>query len=236
MLFPAFRHEVTRAFGNEGERNEEDRRGDRLHQEHPAPGRDPAPEGCGRHARGRGEEVIDNERDRQADDDHDLLDAGQPAPDARRSDLRDIGRREDARRAHRHSARKPGDDEQHMRVGQALDQRPAEEQQGSDHHRVAAAHDVRQPSGEEGADEAADQQRPDGEPKSGIAEVERAAQAALSAIHGAAVIAEQEPADRRNGDDGPDETHVRARATRFGHWPALPSKARMRNRLLPGCR
>ena len=48
-------------------------------------------------------------------------------------------------------------------------------------------------------------------------EVERLGQAVLRAVHGAAVIAEQEAADRRDGDDRADEAHVRALRTCFNH-------------------
>ena len=47
----ALGHEVARAFRDEEQRDEEDRRRERLHQEHPAPRLDAAPEARGRNAR-----------------------------------------------------------------------------------------------------------------------------------------------------------------------------------------
>ena len=44
-------------------------------------------------------------------------------------------------------------------------------------------------------------------------------QPVLRAVHGAAVVAEQKAADRRDGDDRADEPHVRALRTRFNHSP-----------------
>ena len=163
LLFAAFRDEVTRAFRDHEQGDEEDRCRERLHQEHPAPCLDAEPERRGRHARARGEEVIDEERGGKAGDDHDLLDGREPAADFRRSDFGNVGRRKDACRADRHSAADSRDQEDEVRVRETLDQRTDKEERGRDHHRVAAAHDVGEPAGKEGADEAADQQRGDGE-------------------------------------------------------------------------
>ena len=86
---------------------------------------------------------------------------------------------------------------------------PTRNRTRGEHHHVAPAHQVGQATGEEGADEAADQQRSDGEAEPGVAEVEGVPQPLLGAVHRAAVIAEQKAADRRHGDDRADISHVR---------------------------
>ena len=60
----------------------------------------------------------------------------------------------------------------HVQIGQALDQRADQEQHGGEHHDVPAADHVGEAPGEEGADDAADQQRTDGEAEPGVAETE----------------------------------------------------------------
>ncbi len=50
-------------------------------------------------------------------------------------------------------------------------------------------------------------------------QVERLGEAVLRAVHGAAVVTEQEAADRRHGDDRADEAHVRTLWTSFRHDP-----------------
>src|SRR5439155_2651426 len=117
----------------------------------------------------------------------------------------------------------PGDEEDDMRMGETLHQRTAKEERGRDHQRVAAAHDVGKPAGEESADKTTDQQGCDGEAKAirrGPAarhEAERLGQSVLRAVDGAAVISEQKAADRGDGDNRADESHVRALRTRFNH-------------------
>ena len=103
-----------------------------------------------------------------------------------------------------------------MVVGESLHQRADQEQQSGDAHHVAAAHQVGEAPGEEGADEAADQQRCDGEAEAVARrqaardQVEGRGQSVLRAVHRAAVIAEQETADRGDRDDRADKAHVRA--------------------------
>src|SRR6185437_4207749 len=99
------------------------------------------------------------------------------------------------------------------------DQRPGKKQCGGEHHRVPPPHKIGETAGEECADEASDQQRCDckSEPiarrPASFDEPERSLQSRLRAVHRAAVVAEQEPADRGDGDDCADESHVRALRT-----------------------
>ena len=164
-----------------------------------------------------GEEIVHHERGGEPGDDHDLLDGGCAAAHVGRRDLRDIGRREHARRADRHAAADPRDQEQNMGMREALDERAAEKEQGGEHHHVAAAEQVGQSSREEGAYEAADEQGSDGEAEPVLAQPEGSPKTFLGAVDRAAVIAEQESADRRHRDDRRDETHIGPRRTCLGH-------------------
>src|SRR5689334_5654947 len=96
---------------------------------------------------------------------------------------------------------------------------------------------VREPTREKGADEAADQQRADGEAKRAFAEVEGGPETVLCPVDGAAVIAEQETADGRHCNDGADEPHVCPGATRLDHSPSprIPSTVSA-NGKLQACR
>src|SRR5436190_1337703 len=82
-------------------------------------------------------------------------------------------------------------------------------------------------AGEEGADEAADEQGGDsetepvgGRPASGN-KIEGPDQAVLGAVDGTAVITEQESADRRHGNDRADKSHIRT--LRSGIHFCIPS-------------
>ncbi len=90
----ALRDEITRAFGNEEKRNEEDRRRNGLHQVHPPPSLDSAPDAAVDTPARRCEEIVDHECGGEAGDDHDLLDRRQPAANFGGRDFGDVGRRQ----------------------------------------------------------------------------------------------------------------------------------------------
>ena len=187
----ALADQIAWAFRDEEQRGKEDRSGQRLHQIHPAPRGDPAPEGSGRAASRSRKKIIHEERQRQAGDDHDLLHGGHPPADIRRRDLGDIGRRQHTGRADRHAASDAGDHEQQVAFRQALDQRTGQEQHRCDPHHIAPSHLVGERARKERADKAADQQRTDREAQSAHAQTEGCLQPRLRAVDRATVIAEQ---------------------------------------------
>ena len=221
LLLAAAADQVTRALGYEEQRDQEHYRGDRLGEIHPAPGLDPG-EFAKRIARRLRNEIIDHERGRQPGDDHHLLHRGQPPANMRGGDLGDVERGKHRSRAHRHAAAEPGDHEKPVQMGQALSQRPGDEQRGGDQHHVAAPDHIGQPPGEERADRATDQQRADRETQFGCAQVEFGCQAGLGAVDRAAVVTEQEAADGRDRDDCGNQRHVDAAARLYAHLSLSP--------------
>ena len=112
----------------------------------------------------RGQEIIDQERGGQAGDDHDLLDRRHPAANARRRDLGNVGRRKHARRADRHAAADSRDDEDACGSWrQPWTSAPIRNSTAASIITLRRPIHVGEAAGEEGADEAADQQRCDGE-------------------------------------------------------------------------
>ncbi len=101
--------------------------------------------------------------------------------------------------------------------GKPLDQRADKEQDRRDPHHVPPPHRVGQGSGEECADEAADQQRTDREAESTFIQRERGGEALLGPVDRPAVVTEQQAANRRDRDDGRNERHVGAPLSGGGH-------------------
>ena len=106
-------NEIARRLRNgEGQHAVQDR-GHRHHQEHPAPGLQPEPQRLARAAGELRQQVVDRERQEDAGHDRQLLQRAEPAADARRRRLGDVGRRDDRGHADADAADDP---EQHRPV------------------------------------------------------------------------------------------------------------------------
>ncbi len=210
LLAATLDHQIARAFRDDQQQQQEQDGGNRLHPEHPAPGGLPGPERLGGGTGGVGQQVVAQECAEQPADDGDLLHRGEPAAVARGGDLGDVGRRNDAGRAHRKAAHHARKDEKGRAVrGAGPDGREQEQRRGNDQDR-AAAPAVGQAAGKEGADGAAQQHRGDLEARLCGSGLEGLFQAVDGAIDHAAVEAEQEATDRGHATNQDDETGVLA--------------------------
>ena len=105
----ARRHEIARRLGDQAQSQQKpDCRHD-LHPEHPPPGRKACPEALRRPASQCSQRIVAQEGEQQAKHDRQLLEGHQAAAEPRRRDLRDVGRRKDARRSHGHPSEQPVD-------------------------------------------------------------------------------------------------------------------------------
>src|SRR4029079_15941887 len=128
-------------------------------------------------------------------------------------------------RADGHAAANTRDDEDDLRGRSTLHKRSGQEQSGGEHHHIPPADDVGKAAGKKRTDEAADKERSDGETETVARrpaarhKMESLSQAVLGAVHSTAIIAEQEPADRRHRHDRSNEAHVCTLWARFRHVP-----------------
>ncbi len=211
-LFAApLQHQVTRAFGDEHQRDQEQRGGDGLHPEHPAPGGLVEPQRAGGGAGRLGQQVVAEEGAEQAGDDRDLLHGGQASTVACRRHLGDVGGRDDAGGAHGEAADHACGDEPPGRHGRARSQRRNQEQHGGDEQDRAAPPQVGHAPGEERADHAAEQHRGDFETDADGTGAEGRLQPVDAAVDDSAVEAEQEAAQRGHAADLHDQARVFAR-------------------------
>jgi len=158
-----------------------------------------------------GQGVVGHEGAGQAGDDHDLLHGRQAPADVRGGDFRDVDRAQHAGRADAQAADQAEDHEDGRGVRRPGAESADDEQHGRDDHHGAAAPDVGQAAGGEGADGAADQDGADVQTGAQFAEVEGALKAFLRTVDDAAVVTEHEAADRGDRDDRGDEGHIHLR-------------------------
>ena len=210
-------HQKARAFGNEGQRDQEYGGRQRLHPVHPAPRLISAPPHRGRRTGGAGQIIVHDERGGQAGNDHDLLDGGHPPANIGGRHFGDIDRGQHRSRAYRHAAHEAGDDENDLEMAETLDDRTDQEQDRGQHHHLAPAHGVGQLAGKERADETTDQQRTNRQAQPVFGQVERGLEPFLGAVHRAAVISEQQPPDRRHRNDRDDKRDIHALPRRLYH-------------------
>ena len=150
-------------------------------------------------------------------------------------DFGDVGGREDARRADRHAAADSRNHEDDVRWATPCTSAPTRNSTAASiivlrrpmrsARRPAKNAPMKQPI----SSDATVKPRPFLGEKLPATRLNAGSQAVLGAVHGAAVIAEQEPADRRHSDDRADKSHVRALRTCYP-WCTL---SLMRNTTRP---
>ena len=180
-----------------GERREGEHCGrNDLGQKHPTPRLQMEPErrahspGCLR------DQVVAEQRREDADDDTELLERGEPAPDARRRDFRDVGGRNDARGADGDSGQEAREREEGVGPRESGRRRRDCKEDGRQDHRHAAPQPIGQTARDERADRTAEQDRGDLESGPEARRVEAHLDSRHRTVDHRAVESEKEPAER----------------------------------------
>ena len=189
----------------ERQRTVEDR-GDDHHEEHPPPRLQAEPQVLAGSAGDVCKRIVDRQRQEDACDDRELLQGAQPASDAGRRRLGNVGRRDHRRHTDTDTADDSEDDEQPHAVRQAGAERADEEQHCGDLHDRYTPDPIGDAARCHRAGGGAEQRRRYGEAQRVVADAEVALDRGHRAIDDRAVIAEEEAAEcghRCDPDSGP---------------------------------
>jgi hypothetical protein len=155
--------EMARRFRDDQGGDDEPERGHGLGEEHAAPRVEPEPERLVDAAGGLGDDVVDEERDEDADDDAHLLERGQPPAHRGRRDLGDVGRGDDAGDPDGDAAEEPGYREDDFGRCQGGRNGRDGEQEARPEQRPTTADAIGQPAGDQGTDRRTEKNRRNGE-------------------------------------------------------------------------
>ncbi len=194
-------NEIARRLGDGERERAVQQRGQCHGQEHPPPRVDAEPQGLVGPARRPLQQPVDDERQEDAGHDGQLLERSEPAADARRGGLGDVGRRNHRRDAHAEAADDPEQHDGPHFVGETGAERADQEQHRGDLHDRDTADLVCDASGGHGSGRGTEQRRRDGETEVGVADAEVLLDGVHRTVDDRAVVAEQQTAERGHRRD-----------------------------------